>query len=68
VRLPAGGVGHVSLRVCLFARCWRRPMYEVVLLFVKTVTAVAAALFRLLCCLCLGRWVGRWVGRWQCSV
>ena len=42
--LRAGWVGHVSsVYVCLFARCWRRPMYGVVLLFVKIATAAAAA-------------------------
>jgi hypothetical protein len=44
------GVGHGSYRACLFARCWRRPMYGVVLLFVKIATAAAAALVLLLRC------------------
>ncbi len=42
MRLPAGGVGHVSYRVFLFARYWRRAIYGVVLLFVKIATAAAA--------------------------
>jgi hypothetical protein len=45
----AGGVGHVIWRVCLFARCWRRPMYGVVLLFGMIATA-AAALVRYVVC------------------
>ena len=49
MRLPAGGVGHVRSRVCLSARCWRCPMYGVVLLFVKVVTAAAAAAAALGC-------------------
>ncbi len=50
MRLPAVGVGHVSQRVCLFARCWRRPMYGVVSLFVTIATAAAAALVCLFVC------------------
>ena len=50
--LRAGWVGHVSsVYVCLFARCWRRPMYGVVLLFVKIATAAAAAAAAALVCL-----------------
>jgi hypothetical protein len=40
----AGGVGLASRRVYLLARCWRRPMYALVLSFVKIAAAAAAAL------------------------